>query len=122
MLMDEDVFAIVDIGTSVSISMLKKRGMFKNFDKNVTCTIAGFNNSTSRSSGSGTVVGYVHDVDKKRIAIRVPRVHEVAGAPHELLSVSNMKKYGFSFHFTPDASYMLTPAKEKVMMIEKPRR
>ena len=74
MLMDEDVFAIVDTGTSASISTLKKRGMFKNFDKNVTCTIAGFNNSTSRSSGSGTVVGYVHDVDKKRIAIRIPRV------------------------------------------------
>ena len=61
----------------------------------------------------------MHDIEKKRIAVRIPRVHEVAGAPHDLLSVSNMKKHGFSFHFTPGESYMLTPMREKVMMIEK---
>ena len=109
MLLDDDVMAIVDSGTTVSISTLKKRGMFENFNRNKSVTIAGFNSSLSKSNGSGTIVGYVYDVDKQRIAIRIPRVHEVPGAPHELLSVSNMKKYGFSFHFTPDESYMITP-------------
>jgi len=119
MLLDDDVMAIVDSGTTVSISTLKKRGMFENFNRNKSVTIAGFNSSLSKSNGSGTIVGYVYDVDKQRIAIRIPRVHEVPGAPHELLSVSNMKKYGFSFHFTPDESYMITPTREKVVMIEK---
>ena len=73
--------------------------------------------SLSKSNGSGTIVGYVYDADKQRIAIRIPRVYEVPGAPHELLSVSNIKKYGFSFHFTPDVSYMITPTREKVVMI-----
>ena len=103
-LMADDVFAVVDTGTSVSISTLKKRNMFDRFDDKATVSIAGFNNSTSRSSGSGTIVGYVYDIEKKRIAVRIPRVHEVPGAPHDLLSVSNMKKHGFSFHFNPGES------------------
>ena len=36
-----------------------------------------------------------------------------------MLSVSNMKKYGFSFYFTPNESYMITPTREKVIMIKK---
>ena len=85
----------------------------------MTVTIAGFKNSTSRSPGSGTIAGYVCDIDMKRIAIRIPRVHEVPGAPCELLSVSNVKKYVFSFHFTSGESYMLTPTRGKVVMAEK---
>ena len=119
-IVDDDVYyAIVDTGTTVSIATIKRRDMFETFNKKRTVTIAGFNNSKSKSSGSGTIAGFVRDVKGKRIPLRLPRVHEVPGAPHDLISVSNMKHHGFSFIFTPDESYMLTPDKEKVPMIEK---
>ena len=118
-LLDEDVFAVVDTGTSVSISTLKRKKMFVDFNDKATVSIAGFNNSKSRSTGSGTIVSYVYDIGGNRVPIRIPRVHEVPGAPHELLSVSNLKKHGFEFHFTQKECYMITPTKEKVLMIEK---
>ena len=48
---DEDTYAIVDSGTSVTIIDLKDTTMFESFDEEKRVKIAGFNGATSRSRG-----------------------------------------------------------------------
>ena len=55
---DEETYAIVDSGTSVTIIDLKDTTMLESFDAKKRVKIAGFNGATSRSRGSGTIVGY----------------------------------------------------------------
>jgi len=43
----------------------------------------------------------------------------VVGAPNDLLSVSGMVRLGYSFHFTPERSYVVTPELEILELLEK---
>jgi hypothetical protein len=115
----EDTFAIVDTGTTVTITNLKDKTMLESFDEKKRVKIAGFNGSTSKSKGSGTIVGYAAAKSGRTVTIRIPDAHQVDGAPHELVSVSNLVKNGYEFHFTVEESYVITPDREKVDLIEK---
>jgi hypothetical protein len=116
---DEDTYAIVDTGTTITITNLKKKTMFESFDEKKSVNIKGFNGSTSRSRGSGTIVGYTVADSGKVITIRIPNAHQVDGAPHELVSVSSMVKSGYEFHFMEDESYIISPEREKIILLEK---
>ena len=114
----EDTFMIVDSGTTISITDLESK-TFEDFDEKASVKIRGFNGSLSKSSGSGTIVGYADDEQGRPVAVRVPRVHRVDGAPNQLLSVSEMVRNDYEFHFIKENSYVLTPEKDKLPLIEK---
>ena len=114
----EEYFCIVDSGTTISIADLSVN-KFDYFNPAASANIKGFNGSISKSMGSGTILGFTENDKGHRITLRVPQVHQVKGAPHQLLSVSVMVRDGYEFHFGQPESYMLTPGKDKVLMVEK---
>ena len=116
---DEDTYAIIDTGTTITITNLKDTTMLESFDKEKRVKIAGFNGSTSRSKGSGTIVGYTGATSGKTVTIRIPNAHQVDGAPHELVSVSNMIENEYEFHFTEEESYIISPEREKIILLRK---
>jgi len=116
---DEDTYAIVDTGTTITITNLRDQTMFESFDKKAQVNIIGFNGAMSRSKGSGTIVGFASSTNGKTVVIQIPNSHQVDGAPHELVSVSNMVKHGYEFHFTVKESYIISPGRDKIMLIEK---
>jgi len=116
---DEDAYAIVDTGTTITITNLQDQTEFESFDEKARANIVGFNGATSRSKGSGTIVGYTTSTRGKTVVIQIPNAHQVDGAPHELVSVSNMVKHGYEFHFTVEESYVVSPGRDKIMLIEK---
>ena len=116
---DDETYAIVDSGTSVTITNLRDRTMLESFDEKKSVKIAGFNGSRSRSRGSGTIVGYASAQSGRTVTIRIPDSHQVDGAPHDLISVSNMVKNGYEFHFTAKEAYIISPNREKIILFEK---
>jgi len=113
----EEVFAIIDTGTSVSISDV--RGSLLNMRKDKNVNIMGFNGSKTRSRKSGTAVGTAVDDNGEVFQIKIDDVHDVSGAPMDLISVSALVKRGYQFHFTPKASYLTTPDLRVVTLIKK---
>ena len=89
------------------------------FNPKSAVKIMGFNGSVSRSAGSGDIVGFAYSRDGRRIPLRVQKVHSVLGAPNDLLSVSAILQQGYSFHFTKEKSWILTPEMEALDLIEK---
>ena len=80
----------------------------------------GFNGSVSRSGGSGTIFGFSRSADGQRvIPLRLPNVHHVPGAPHDLLSVSALVLLGYEFHFTVERSYIVTPGGDELDLLQK---
>ena len=79
----------------------------------------GFNGSISSSKGKGTIVGFTRSAQGQRVPLRIPNAYPVQGAPNDLLSVSSMVSQGYSFHFTPERSYVVTPAKEELDLVHK---
>ena len=67
----------------------------------------------------GDLVGFAYSRDERRVPLRVRQVHSVKGAPNDLLSVSAMLQQGYSFHFTKEKSWILTPEMETLDLIEK---
>ena len=116
---DEDTYAIVDSGTTITITNLKEKTMFESFDHEKRVKIKGFNGSVSRSRGSGTIAGYTVTNSGKTVAIRIPNAHQVDDAPHELISVSSMVKSDYEFHFTEEEAYIISPEREKIILLEK---
>jgi hypothetical protein len=117
-LLTEDVYSAIDSGTTVSISADGKL-LMNGFNPKSAVKIMGFNGSVSRSAGSGDIVGFAYSRDARRIPLRVQKVHSVLGAPNDLLSVSAMLQQGYSFHFTKEKSWILTPEMEALDLIEK---
>ena len=116
---DEDTYAIVDTGTTITITNLRDQTEFESFDEKARVNIVGFNGATSRSKGSGTIVGFTTATSGKTVTISIPNAHQVDDAPHELVSVRNMVKHGYEFHFTVEESYVVSPGRDKIMLIEK---
>ena len=116
--LSEDVYSAVDSGTTVSISADGKL-LMDGFDPKSAVKIVGFNGSMSKSSGSGDIVGFAYSRDKRRIPLRVQKVHSVLGAPNDLLSVSALLQQGYEFHFTKEKSWIVTPEMVILDLIEK---
>ncbi len=90
------------------------------FNPKSAVKIMGFNGSVSRSAGSGDIVEFAYSRDARRIPLRVQKVHSVLGAPNDLLFVSALLlQQGYSFHFTKEKSWILTPEMETLDLIEK---
>jgi hypothetical protein len=113
----EEVFAIIDTGTSVSISDVKGSLLDERKDKNVN--IMGFNGSKAKSSRSGTAIGTAIDDNGEVFQIKINDVHDINGAPMDLISVSALVKEGYEFHFTQNASYLTTPDMKVITLIER---
>jgi hypothetical protein len=115
----EDVYSAIDSGTTVSISADGEFLLMNGSNPKSAVKIMDFNGSVSRSAGSGDIVGFAYSRDARRIPLRVQKVHSVLGAPNDLLSVSAMLQQGYSFHFTREKSWILTPEMETLDLIEK---
>lgn len=114
----EEVFSVIDTGTTVSISGLTST--LTNMRRSSGKSIVGFNGSRTQSKGIGTALGYAVDVTGERFRLEFPDVHVVPGAPLELISVSKMRSLGYGFHFPPEGmAYMTTPTMRTVIMIER---
>ena len=114
----EDVYSAIDSGTTVSISSDGVL-LLDGFDPVKAVKIVGFNGSVSSSLGSGDLVGFAYSRDERRVPLRVRQVHSVKGAPNDLLSVSALLQQVYSFHFTKEKSWILTPEMETLDLIEK---
>ena len=116
---DEEVFSIVDTGTTVTIMDLMDGTVVDDFDSHKRVNIMGFNASVSQSKGSGTINGFCTAKDGSRVALRIPRVHDIKGSPNDLLSVSSLVRLGYEFHFIQGGSHMKTPNGELVELVER---
>ena len=116
---DKQVYTIVDSGSTVNIEDLTADTVVEDFDASAYAKITAYNGTTSKSNGSGTIIGYMTSIDGEQISIRVPKVHDVRGAGNALMSVSVMVSAGYEFHFTKTESYLLTPEKAKVALEAK---
>jgi hypothetical protein len=116
---EKEVFSIVDTGTTVTILALKKDTVLEDFDAKDRVKIMGFNGSVSSSKGKGTIVGFSRSVQGQRVPFRIPNAYPIQGAPNDLLSVSSLVSQGYSFHFTPDRSYVVTPTQEELDLVQK---
>ena len=77
---DEGTYAIVDKGTTATITNLRDQTMFESFDEKARANIAGFNGAMSRSKGSGTIAGFTSEVPPiEKYVDRAPsRGHEAS--------------------------------------------
>ena len=116
---DKEVYSIVDSGSTVNVQDLSDGTVVENFRSDDYATIMGYNGSTTKSKGSGTVVGFMTATTGARVPIKVQRMHDVRGAPNGLLSIRMMMKQGFEFHFTPQGSYIIAPDRKRVNLSEK---
>jgi len=118
MVVSQETYSAVDTGTTVTIA--KADGtQLESFDPQSALRIMGFNGSTTRSQGTGVLVGFAKDRQGRQIELRVPNAHLIKGAPSDLLSVSSLVALGYSFHFTPQVSYIVTPQGDIVDLIVK---
>lgn len=111
-------FSAVDSGTTLTIMDLPE-DMFVDFAKSRSTKIMGFDGNVTRSRGGGTVIGYAMSSEGRRVELRMPQVHSVQGAPHDLLSVSGLVLLGYEFHFTQARSYVVTPELEILDLLQK---
>jgi len=110
----ETMEAIVDSGSTVSLSDLAGGTVLYDFDADAKVRVKAFNNSHSKGQGRGTIIGWGTDVNGERVPFRVPRVHRLDGSTVNLLSVSSLAAMGNEFHFTKRRSWMTTPSGHEV--------
>ena len=118
----DDRVSAIDSGTTVTIiSDLTRSGgeILSEFDSSKKIGIIGFNGATSKSIGSGIVVGFAQSRQGRDVKLRVPNAHLVKGAPHDLLSVSALVAAGYEFHFTKKGAWIVTPEMEILDLVEK---
>ena len=114
---DEERFFIVDSGTTVTI--VSDQGALDDVNLSHIIKIMGFNSSVSRSKGRGTTFGFARSADGRRVVpLKIPNVHHVPGAPHDLLSVSAMTAIGYKFHFKDKDSYIVTPDGDRLELLQ----
>jgi hypothetical protein len=106
--------AIVDSGSTVSLSDLAGGTVLYDFDADAKVRVKAFNNSHSKGQGRGTIIGWGTGVNGERVPFRVPRVHRLDGSTVNLLSVSSLAAMGNEFHFTKQRSWMTTPSGHEV--------
>jgi hypothetical protein len=118
LVMSKAHYSAVDSGTQLTI--VRKGGRkFEGFDPKAAVKIMGFNGSVTMSTGRGDIVGFAKTRQGQVISLRVPNAHVVPGAPSDLLSVSALVAAGYSFHFTPNGSWIVTPEMEILDLVEK---
>jgi len=110
----EAMEAIVDSGSTVSLSDLAGGTVLYDYDADAKVRVKAFNNSHSKGQGRGTIIGWGTDVKGERVPFRVPRVHRLDGSTVNLLSVSSLAAMGNEFHFTKRRSWMTTPSGHEV--------
>ena len=110
-------YAIIDSGTSVSI--VANDESLEDFDETKTTRVQGFNGSTTRSTGVGTMVGLLTDETGELVQFEVPNAHCITGAPCNLLSVSALVRRNYSVHFTPEKAYIDTPSGQTIRLVGK---
>ena len=115
----DDVYSAIDTGTTLTIMDLADGTRLDGFNPDTSVKIMGFNGSVSRSRGQGTAVGFGTARDGSRVTLRVPKVHNLPGAPNDLLSVSAMVTLGYEFHFTRAASWIVTPELDVLDIVER---
>ena len=115
----DDVYSAIDSGTTLTIMDLADGTKLDGFNPEASVKIMGFNGSVSCSRGRGTAVGFGTARDGHRVTLRVPEVHNLPGAPNDLLSVSAMVALGYQFHFTPTANYIVTPEMDVIDIVER---
>ena len=115
--MYEDVYSVIDSGTTLSVTRLKS--LLQRFDPTQGVSIKGFNGTITRSEGRGVAVGLARSRRGSKVVLHVPHVHRISGAPVELLSVSSLLKEGYEFHFTPRGSWIVTPDMEALDLVER---
>jgi len=94
-----DFYSAIDTGTTLTIMDLADGTRLDGFDPEASVKIMGFNGSVLRSRGQGTAVGFGIARDGRRVILCVPKVHNLPGAPNDLLSVSAMVALGYEFHY-----------------------
>ena len=118
LVMSKAHYSAVDSGTQLTI--VRKGGRkFVGFDPKAAVKIMGFNGSVTMSAGRGDIVGFAKTRQGQVISLRVPNAHVVPSAPSDLLSVSALVVAGYSFHFTPNGSWIVTPEMEILDLVEK---
>ena len=115
----DDVYSAIDTGTTLTIMDLADGTRLDGFNPDSSVKIMGFNGSVSRSRGQGTAVGFGTARDGSRVTLRVPKVHNLPGAPNDLLSVSAMVTLGYEFHFTRKSSWIVTPELDVIDVVER---
>ena len=65
---EEDVYSIVDSGTTITIKALMVDTKLDNYDAKASVKIMGFNGSVSRSTGKGTIVGFARSAQGRRVS------------------------------------------------------
>ena len=119
MVVSGDKLSAVDSGTTLTIITGEDGKYLCGFDKSATVKIMGFNGSITSSSGKGCAVGFAETRNGTTIGLKIPNAHVVQGAPNDLLSVSGMVAIGYQFHFQKPVSYVVTPEKEVLNLIEQ---
>jgi len=108
---------IVDTGTTVSL--VSDPDTLDDINLSHIIKIMGFNSSVSRSKERGTTFGFARSADERRVVpLRIPNVHHLPGAPHNLLSVSALTATGYVFHFEDKNSYVVTPEGETLELLQ----
>ena len=114
---DMELNFIVDTGTTVSL--VSDPDTLDDINLSHIIKIMGFNSSVSRSKGRGTTFGFARSADERRVVpLRIPNVHHLPGAPHNLLSVSALTATGYVFHFEDKNSYVVTPEGETLELLQ----
>lgn len=114
----EEVRAAVDSGTTVTITNIPPSKL-ERFDVNGRKFIKGFDGRVTESLGEGVIVGSMLNGDKVPKPIIIPKAQCVPNAPTNLLSVSNMTKMSYEFHFTKARSWIVTPDLDVIELEEK---
>jgi transposase InsO family protein len=110
-------FAAIDSGST--INLVGDSVTLLDFDKSVSTSILGFNGSRTRSTGRGTILGTTTDSQGNPVSLRVPDTHHVSGAPSNLISVSALVALGYSFFFTPERAWILTPETTTIELVNR---
>ena len=110
-------FAAIDSGST--INLVGDGVTLLDFDKSVSTSIMGFNGSRTRSTGRGTILGIAKDSKGNPVTLRVPDTHHVSGAPSNLISVSALVSIGYSFFFTPQRAWILTPEQSVIELVKR---
>jgi hypothetical protein len=111
-------YSAVDSGTQLTI--VRKGGIkFEGFDPKAAVKIMGFDGSITKSLGSANIVGFIKTRQGRIIPLRIPNAQVVPSAPSDLIYVSALVAAGYSFHFTPEGSWIVTPEMEILDLVEK---
>jgi hypothetical protein len=106
------VESAIDSGATITIAEMSTH--LTNFCESKSINIRAFNNAVTRSGGSGTMLGIMHDADGRQVVLEVPNTHKVDSAPSDLISAGTLVDLGYKFVLGNEGSYLVTPKMELV--------